>query len=349
MSEAENVTPASPDAGAEATPEPILAPEEIEALMQTLSPSEQAHAMLATLPPIDQPKEVGEFSFAEGTENGPERYPLFQNLQQRVTEALREQWEEEFQREIGLVDDGIVPRAYEDVLHDDGKIPQVYFVYEVDGFGKMMVTWDLQLVVAYVDAMLGGQGESFNKDAEVLSPVEMRLSQRIGVSLQKLLQGMWAPVVEMSYTLLKIDVDAQFLAVTSSSEVCFSVQFQVQVSDQLQGNMRMHYPRTFLEPILDNLRAAISEEPAVMDDEWERALHKSMEQVPLTIRLELGQCTLNIKQFLALRAGDFLPLSKGENEASTLWVSGIPMYRAMPGSKDGMLAAELTVHLGQDE
>ena len=351
MSDVADSTPAAAGAATEAggTTEPILAPEEIEALMQTLAPSEQAHAMLATLPPIEQPKEVGEFKFSEESDNGPERYPLFQNLQQRVTEALKEQWSEEFQREVGLVADGIKPRTYEDILKDDVEMPQVYFVYDVEGFGKMMVTYDLQLVVAYVDAKLGGQGESFNDDAEVLSPVEMRLSTRIAASLQKLLQGMWAPVMSMRYTLAKIDVDAQFLAVAPSSEICFSVQFQVQVSDKLQGNISMHYPRTFLEPILDNLRAAISEEPAAMDEEWERALHKSMEQVPLTVRLELGQCTLNIKQFLALRAGDFLPLSKNENEPSTLWVSSTPMYRAMPGSKDGMLAAELTVHLAQDE
>lgn len=339
----------TPNDGMPKASEPILAPEEIDALMQSIAPSEQAHAMLASLPPIAQPKEVAAFAFAEDSENGPERYPLFLNLQQRMAEALKEQWEEEFQRDIDLLAAKMLPRSYEHILKEDIKTPQVYFVYEVESLGKMMITYDLQLVIAYVDAMLGGVGESFNQDAEVLSPVEFRLASRIGHSLEKMLRHMWVPVSDLTFKLLKIDVDAQFLAVASSQEVCFSVPFDTKVSETLQGKIYMHYPRTFLEPMLDNLRETITEEPMAMDEQWVSQLYKSIEKVPLTVRLELGQCTLNIQQFLALRPGDFLPLSQSEHEASTVWVSSTPMYKAMPGSKDGMLAAELTIHLSQQE
>lgn len=328
--------------------EPILAPEEIEALMEAVAPSEQAHALLATLPPIEQPSKVEDFDYASAVDDGPERYPLFNNLQQRMGESLKEQWGDIFKREVSVTPDNLERRVYEDILKDDAETPQVFFVYEVDGFGRMMVACELTLIVAYIDAMLGGVGEVFGDVSDTLSPVEIRLSSRIATALEKLLTGMWQPVRSMKFSLLKLEVDPQFLAVAGQHDACFSIKYEIKTSDALRGHFHIHYPRTFLEPVLDNLRSAISDEPSVVDEEWESTLQSSIEQVPLTLRLELGQCHLNIKQFLALRAGDFLPLSKGEAEPATLWINTTPMFHAMPGSQDGMLAAELTAKLPND-
>jgi len=43
--------------------EPILAPEEIEALMAEIQPFEQTDAMFASFPPIQQPEQVEAFQF----------------------------------------------------------------------------------------------------------------------------------------------------------------------------------------------------------------------------------------------------------------------------------------------
>ncbi|MDQ7002523.1 MAG: FliM/FliN family flagellar motor switch protein [Ghiorsea sp.] len=336
------------NADALAEKEPILAPEEIDALMKAVAPSEQAHALLATLPPVPQPDIVEDFDFESvESDNGPERYPLFFNLQQRMAESLNEQWDETFQRDVELSSEGIDERLYQDIIEDNKQTKQVFFVYDVDGFGRMMVTIELPLVIAYIDAMLGGMGEAFDDDASDLTPVEQRLATRIGVGLEKLLRHMWQPVVGMKHKLSKLDTEPQFLAVAAVTDPCFSVKFAVKVSSELQGFVHLHYPLTFLDPVLDNLRTSASDEVG-KDPEWEQQLQKSIEQVPLTVRLELGQCQLSIKHFLGLRAGDFLPLRKSTNDPAMLWVGSTPMFEARPGSQDGQLAAELTNHLAQD-
>ncbi|MDQ6989824.1 MAG: FliM/FliN family flagellar motor switch protein [Mariprofundaceae bacterium] len=328
--------------------EPILAPEEIDALMQAIAPQEQAHALFASLPPIPQPEQVDSFDFASAVEDSPEKYPLFLNLQQRLAETLKEQWTDTFKREIPVGSAQISRRIYQDILQDDVEAPQVFFVYNVEGFGRMMVSCELTLIVAYIDAMLGGHGEVFGQGSDILSPVELSLAKRIASSLEKLLSNMWSPVREMHFSLIKLEVDPQFLAVASSTDPCFSAQYEIKTSEELRGAFYIHYPRTFLEPVLDSLRSVISDEPLMVDEEWESTLQTSMEQVPLSLRLELGQCQLDIQQFLALREGDLLPLSKSEQEPSTLWVSSIPRFQAMPGSQDGMLAAELLEKLNHE-
>jgi flagellar motor switch protein FliM len=328
--------------------EPILAPEEIDALMQAVAPSEEADALFATLPPIPQPKHVEAFDFTSSDPSGPERYPLFSTLQHRMKESLKELWMETFQRDIVVDSQGIEQRIYEDILEDDKKIPQVYFIYDVEGFGRMVAAYDLALIIAYIDAMLGGHGETFDEGSDVLSPVEMKLSRRIALALEKLLAKMWSPVCTMRYQLQKIEVEAQFLGVAAIADMCFSVGFALEVSEELKGSASLHYPRSFLEPILDKLRTAAADDLGVHDEAWSQALEKSLTQVPITTRLEFGQCHLDIQQFLGLKAGDFLPLSKHEHEPATLWVSNRPMYEAMPGSQDGQLAAELIQPLAQD-
>ena len=328
--------------------EPILAPEEIDALMEAMVTSEQADAMFATLPPVPQPEHVESFDFSASDHNGPDRYPLFNNLQQRMSESLKELWAETFQREIIVESKGIEKRIYKDILTDDDEKPQVYFVYEIAGYGRMAMACELSLVVAYIDAMLGGQGEAFDDGADVLSPAENRLARRVAISFEKLLASMWSPVCQMEYSLHKIEVESQFLAVAAATDMCFSVQFEVEISEDLKGMLVLHYPRTLLEPVLDNLRTASSDDTNVMDADWEAKLQKGIAQVPLTARLEFGQCELDIQQFLGLRAGDFLPLSKSESDPALLWVSTTPMFEAMPGSQEGQLAAELLEPLAQD-
>jgi len=327
--------------------EPILAPEEIDALMQAVAPSEQAQAMLATLPPVEQPELVEDYDFSGQGDNGPERYPLLYSLQSRMTEELKEHWSEVFRREILLSGEGIELLTYQEILNDD-EVNRVFLVYDVDGFGRMMITCEIRLLISYIDAMLGGSGEAFEKGAHVLSPVEQTLALRVGKVFEGQLLSMWEPVSHMPFSLQKIETESQFLSVAGGSDPCFSITHAVKIADDFVGNIKLHFPRTFLEPVLDSLRSANSDDPTVKDSEWESLLQKSIEQVPLTVRLELGQCNLNIKQFLALRSGDFLPLRKSENEPSTLWVSSSPMFEAMPGSQDGNLAAELTKQLAHD-
>ena len=318
--------------------EPILAPEEIEALMAEVAPSEQTEALFASLPPITQPEHVEPFHFSAADEDSPERYPMFVSLQERLVEMMDEQWDELFKRDVTLQVDHLDKTIYKELITVEQ--PQVYFVFEVEEYGRMMVTFDTAIIVAFVDAMLGGEGEA-SDDPQTLSPVEMRLSERIAEKLAKTLGELWKPVHEMTFIPLKIDYDPQFLAVTGAMEKCFSVYFEAKLSDELTGNYSMHYPHPFLEPILDKLRATVSDEPSETDTEWTNGLMERISLTPTELRFELGRCQIDIGTFLSLKAGDFLPLKTRTHDPCTLWVEETPLFYAKPGEQEGTLAAEI--------
>ncbi|NWF36536.1 FliM/FliN family flagellar motor switch protein [Mariprofundus sp. KV] len=325
--------------------EPILAPEEIEALMAEVGPSEHADAIFAALPPIKQPEKVDKFLFAGSDEDSPERYPMFVNLQERLTEMLDEQWKELFRRDISVHVQELASSVYKDLITTD--TPQVYFVFEVEGNGRMMVTFDTAMIVAFVDAMLGGDGES-SENPQTLSPVELRLSRRIAEKIGNTLSNLWKPVQPLTFEVYKLDYDPQFLAVTSAMEKCFSTLFDVKISESQTGKLGVHYPRPFLEPMLESLRVTVSDEPSETDTEWTDALMDRLSSTPASLRFELDRCQINIGTFLALKPGDFLPIKTKANDPCKLWIEDIPIFKARPGESDGVLAAELIepIHSG---
>lgn len=325
--------------------EPILAPEEIEALMAEIEPSEQAEAMFASLPPMPQPEQVESYCFSSIDEDSPERYPMFVNLQERLVEMLDEQWDELFKRDISVQLDKLESSVYKELITVEH--PQVYFVFEVDGYGRMMVTFDTSMIVAFVDAMLGGDGEA-SDDPETLSPVEMRLSERIAEKVAQTLSTLWKPVYPLDFKVFKIDHDPQFLAMTSAMEKCFSTYFDVKLSEELTGQMGVHYPHSFLEPMLEILRVALTDEPTTADNEWSNSLMTRISETSANVCFELGRCHIDVGTFLKLKAGEFLPLTTRVSDPCSLWVENIPMFLAQAGEKDGALAAEILepIHRG---
>ena len=318
--------------------EPILAPEEIEALMAEVGPSEHTEALFASLPPVSQPAQVDAFYFDDASEDSPSRYPMFVNLQERMVEMMDEQWDELFQRDISIQVERLEGTVYKQLIAESK--PQVYFVFEVDGYGRMMFTFDTAIIVAFVDAMLCGEGEATDTP-QTLSPVEMRLSERIAERMASTLSKLWEPVHAMHFKPYKLDYDPQFLAVTGATEKCFSAYFEAQLSDTLTGNMGVHYPRSFLDPLLETLRVTVSDEPKEPDSEWENSLLERISNTPAELRFELGRCQIDIGSFLTLQPGDMLPLKTRTSDPCSLWIEDVPLFQAQPGEKEGNLAAEI--------
>jgi len=318
--------------------EPILAPEEIEALMAEVAPSEHVDAMFASLPPLKQPKQIDAFHFDDANEIRPDHYPMFVNLQERLVEMLDEQWDEQFRRDISIEVRNLESKLYKDIITTDKA--QVYFVFEVETHGRMMLTFDTSIIVAFVDAMLGGEGESTDNPL-ILSPVEMRLSERIAEKLACTLSKLWAPVHVLEFKPYKLDYDPQFLAMTSASETCFSTYFEAKINDDLTGQIAIHYPLSFLEPMLELLRIELSDEPTDSDSEWTISLMQRISQTPADVCFELGRCHIDIGAFLALKPGDLLPLHTRSTDPCALWIEDICMFQARAGEQNGTLAAEI--------
>jgi len=318
---------------------PILDPDEIQALMASVDEDEATEAVLSSLPPLPQPEHVDPFAFLSDDEGGPQRYPLFVNLQERFGENIKDMLSDLFQHDVAITFESMAQKSYRDIIRDERK--QVFFAFEAEGVGRMMISIDIHLVVATIDAMLGGEGEATANDIELLTPVEVKIAERIADIIMRQLEMLWLPVQRMTFKLLKLDSDPQFLAVAGPNDPCFSTEFYSQWEEGSKGVIGIHYPRTFLEPIMEFLRAAVSDEAITIDEEWTEQMEDSLKTVPVSLQLNMGFCSMTISQFLAIKRGDYLPWSIPDGEPATLCVERLALFHARPGAQDGMLAAEL--------
>ncbi len=317
----------------------VLEAEELHALLSAVAPKESTRALLATLPPLQQPENVEPHEFGEKPSTGPEEYPMFGSLHERLTEILLERWSAIFHRETPVFFKEITGNSYIELLDNDD--PCIYFTLESEGHGTMLMVLDMALVVSYIDALLGGSGEIAPEEDATLTPVELRLAERIAQSTCDMLSKLWEPVREMTFTLHRIDMDSMNLALIADDVQCFSVTNVIVLGEKVRGDISLHYPLPFLEPMLMDMRRQAREQATDPDDGWGKELRTAIDQTPMELRLELGRCLLPIRDFLRLSPGDFLPMTLPEQEPSKIWIEQFPMFLASPGRQQGVLAAEI--------
>ncbi len=324
---------------------PVLAPEEVAALMEQISPDESAAALFATLPPLPQPEHVEPLDLGQQGPDGPDRFPLFTRVQERFSEILNEHWQERFRQELEIGMEAPALTRYGDIT--DADHPALYLVYENAGLGLMLARVTIPLAVAYVDALLGGQGEA-PQDANTLSPVEERLCRkRLANDIEHMMENAWQPVFPMDFVLKRTDTDPQFLGVAAADDPCFSAVHRITTASGLAGEIGLHFPRAFLDPILDQLRDTPPGDAHDTDPEWRAAMTAALAPTPVTLRVELGRVSMDVRRFLALKPGDRLPLGRRENDPLDIWIESEPVFTAIAGQRDGWLAAEIIDRQGE--
>ena len=319
--------------------EPVLNEGEIKALLGAIAPEEEASALLASLPQMLQPEHVDAFEFHEEEKSSLDDYPRFSQMHDRFTEALMMNWKAIFTQSISVFFKETVESTYFEVLDSDE--PRVYFTLEATGLGSVLVILDKALVVSYIDALLSGGGEVMPDEETTMTPLELKLAERIASSTAAMLAELWNPIIKLDFQLKQTDMDPMNLLMTGDDELVFTVTNVIVLGDDVRGDITLCYPFSFLEPMLITMRSQARESSGSVDEEWNSQLKSSILHSPIELRLELTRCTVRVQDFIDFKIGDFLPIKLPEREPAKLWIDRYQSYLATPGQQDGMLAAEV--------
>jgi len=182
-----------------------------------------------------------------------------------------------------------------------------------------------------------------------LTAVERKLARHLADEIAQQAVRAWRPVRSCRLLLRKMDTDAQFLAAAAADELCFAFEWQIHAGERTQGAFGIAYPRSWLEPELERLRAPVGEEEDRADPEWQQKLLQALQGVPAAVAFELGRVHISIGEFLALAPGDELPLSVRKDDPVRLLVRGVPVATARIGERNGALAAEVLQMIATEE
>ncbi len=206
--------------------------------------------------------------------------------------------------------------------------------------GTALLVLEPKFVYSVVDNFFGGGGRFHAKiEGREFTPTEQRVIQIVLEDAFKDLKKAWAPVLEIEFEFLNSEVNPQFANIVSPSEIVVVTTFHVEM-DGGSGDIHVTMPYSMLEPIRDILDTGMQSERTETDDRWLKTMRDELEEMDITINVDLVQTELTLGELAELKPGDIIPIELPEQVL--VKAEEIPVFRATYGTADKKWAVKVT-------
>lgn len=214
--------------------------------------------------------------------------------------------------------------------------------------GNLIMEMASNLGFAIVDRLLGGMGNSLDKERD-FSEIELSILERIFSICVNLLQEPWENVVKVSPRLERIETNSQFAQIISPSETIAIVTINLKIGD-VEGLMNICLPYTTLEPVMDKLNtkywfANMQEKDS---NSYEDAIEAVIAKAMIPVKAVLGNSKINVQDFVNLQVGDIIRIDKRVDQELDIYVGNIKKFMALPGYYDDKYAIRVTEVLREE-
>ena len=223
--------------------------------------------------------------------------------------------------------------------------PTCAFVFNMEPLkGGAVLELNPAMAFVMIDRLLGGQGVNVPEPRE-FTEIERAVIERVAVRLTGELQQAWQPVRAVALGVLNLEVNPQFIQVTSPHEVIVVASFRLRIGEQA-GTLSLGYPHLLLEPLLGSLggqrwtATATAPKPAARN-----FVMREIAASPITLRAFLGQATLTVRELLNLQTGQLVAVDADPKQPVRVDVNGVPKFVGRPGTHHAHLAVELSGRL----
>ncbi|MGL4721902.1 MAG: flagellar motor switch protein FliM [Desulfovibrionaceae bacterium] len=196
--------------------------------------------------------------------------------------------------------------------------------------GNALAVIDARLVFALVENFFGGIGSVPKIEGREFTPIEQSIITKVARILLANLEEAWRPVHELSFELIRSEINPQFAAIVPPSEVVIAVSFEVEL-DNTTGTFSVCLPYATIEPIRSKLHASFQTERLEIDHGWVARLKERIMETPLEACVELGKAQITSKQLLRLREGDIIMLNTEEESLLPISIGGVIKFWGKPG------------------
>jgi flagellar motor switch protein FliM len=202
--------------------------------------------------------------------------------------------------------------------------------------GASVLQFDLPLVYAFIDKLLGGEGRPVDDESKKeLSEIEAKIMEKISINALSNLEESWRSYIEE----LKIEYGVyesmpQFieLGIMPDDTVIlaqFDVSIQIGIDEYYTKNMRVCIPYVVLQPVKSMLQPGKLRSPG--DEATKLLVERKVRSLKLPIRCVLGEDEMTLGELLELKPGDIIPLKTPIDSPAVIVVGNIPRFEAKPG------------------
>ncbi|KAB0671651.1 flagellar motor switch protein FliM [Oryzomonas sagensis] len=208
--------------------------------------------------------------------------------------------------------------------------------------GAALIAFDSPLVLALVDSLLGGTGNSKGPVGNRLfTSIEVRLIEKIAKDILQDFEKAWAPLYATHMNLLRMEMNPRLVNIVPPEYQIVAMSLKIQIEETV-GNVVFAVPYMTIDPIREKLKAGMQFDLMAIDPQWSYRLSSEILEAPLEVSVEMGNANISLRELLDLAAGDTIMLDKPCSSELLVKVEGMPKYDCVPGIRHGNKAIQIT-------
>lgn len=196
------------------------------------------------------------------------------------------------------------------------------------------------LVFSIIEKLMGGSSETPTMNREITLIEQNLIEGFIEMSLRDL-QDAWQTIGETQFLLERQETSPQLVQIVAPNEIVVVIVFEVKVG-QSSGMMNFCIPAIYLEPFAVELRQENRTDiSSRMTPEDLRRIDGVLANAAANLSAVLAHERIPIRDLLALKEGDILPLDRHVQSPVTVKVEGLPKFQALFGGRKGKRAVKI--------
>ncbi len=208
--------------------------------------------------------------------------------------------------------------------------------------GFVLLVIDAKFIYRLVDLYFGGSGQTYVKiEGRDFTTIETRIIQNLLGLIMSDLQRSWKSIYPVEISHVRSEINPQFAAVVSPSEVVVSTAFKAEIDGE-GGDIFIGLPYPTIEPIREKLYGGFQSDQLDENSKWAERFAEQLHECGTTVIAEIGRANLTIGEVSNLSVGDVIILNKSAKEDLEIKVEGRTIFHAQPGVSLGNVAVQIT-------
>ena len=205
--------------------------------------------------------------------------------------------------------------------------------------GALFLMFPTDYCHKYINKESGGTGD-IKPDRVDLTAIEQKILSRLSKGVLNQIFKVWEPIISMSLKSSIFEKDYELLALKKADKLVV-VEFELSFGE-VKEIIQIGYTSTFLKEVVsDNFNQSQSFVATNLDDNEIKSFEATIKNMPLTLKVLLGQINMGIDDLNQIQVGDVLPLKQKISQPLNVLAEDKIKFKAYPGQSDGHRSVKL--------
>ena len=209
--------------------------------------------------------------------------------------------------------------------------------------GQILLGISFEVISCIVNRMLGGVG-TIDAQTRELTDIEKALAKKVIIIIIKQLEDSWNAIIPVSGKFISLDDNYQSIQVATAGEIVALLTFEVQIQGKHFGLFSICFPYPVLEAVLGHLSTQhiFQTKGLVASNDERMKMISKINTSNVDVRVQFGQCSITLDDFLQLSEGDILKLDNRVQDDLIVKINGEKKFFARPGTLKDKVCVKIT-------